>query len=99
MKRVSRTKDHQIDFDRISVTDRINQLSDILRQRPVVAFEELFSGDRTRADMIVTFLALLEMTRLRMTRIAQEGPYATIRVELAVRDDDPNEGSEWKTDP
>ncbi len=88
LKRVSRTKDHQIDFERISITDRINQLSDLLRARPSVAFEDLFEGQRTRADVIVTFLALLEMTRLRMTRIAQESPYSPIHIELAVKDDE-----------
>ena len=87
LKRVSRTREHQIDFERISITDRINQLSDILRARPSVAFEDLFEGAKTRADVIVTFLALLEMTRLRMTRIAQDAPYAPILIELSVRDE------------
>jgi segregation and condensation protein A len=87
LKRVEQHQGHQIDFERISITDRINQLSDILRQRPSVSFDELFSADRTRADVIVTFLALLEMTRLKMTRITQESPYAAIYIELAVRDD------------
>ena len=87
LKRVQRTQDHEIDFERISITDRINQLSDILRARPSIAFDELFASDRTRADVIVTFLALLEMTRLKMTRIAQEGPYAPIYIELSVRDE------------
>ena len=87
LKRVQQVQGHQIDFERISITDRINQLSDILRERPSVAFDELFSADRTRADVIVTFLALLEMTRLKMTRITQESAYATIFIELAVRED------------
>jgi segregation and condensation protein A len=94
LKRVSRTRDHQIDFERISITDRINQLSDILRARPSVAFEDLFEGAKTRADVIVTFLALLEMTRLRMTRIAQDAPYAPIHIELSVREDDATTSSE-----
>ena len=87
LKKVKQTKGHEIDFERISITDRINQLSDILRSRPTIAFDELFSGDRTRADIIVTFLALLEMTRLKMTRITQDSPYAPIHIELAVRED------------
>ncbi|HVW26021.1 MAG TPA: segregation/condensation protein A [Polyangiaceae bacterium] len=87
LKRVEQHQGHQIDFERISITDRINQLSDILRQRPSVSFDDLFSSDRSRADVIVTFLALLEMTRLKMTRITQESAYAPIYIELAVRDD------------
>jgi segregation and condensation protein A len=100
LKRVKQTADHHIDFERISITDRINQLSDILRERPSVAFADLFAGARTRADVIITFLALLEMTRLRLTRIAQESPYAEIHIELAVRDDAPDETTSVEsTDP
>jgi segregation and condensation protein A len=94
LKRVQRTQEHEIDFERISITDRINQLSDILRARPSIAFDQLFASDRTRADVIVTFLALLEMTRLKMTRITQESPYAMIYIELAVRDEGEDEGSQ-----
>jgi segregation and condensation protein A len=93
LKRVHRTQEHHIDFERISITERINQLSDVLRARPSVAFDELFAADRTRADVIVTFLALLEMTRLRLTRISQEGPYAPIHIELSVQDEDGAEGA------
>ena len=35
------------------------------------SFEELFEGDITRYEIVVTFLALLEMTKMRVTRIYQ----------------------------
>jgi segregation and condensation protein A len=87
LSRAKTTLDHQIDFERFSITDRINELSDLLRARGKVLFEELFTGSRTRVDLIVTFLALLEMTRLRLTRLEQDGPLAPIFVELAVSED------------
>ncbi len=93
LKRVSRVKDHQIDFERISITERISELSDVLRARPLVDFDDLFAGARTRSDVIITFLALLEMTRLKLTRISQENPYSMIRIELAVQDDAEEEPS------
>lgn len=86
LKRVKQTADHQIDVDRFSISDRINELSDILRERRRVEFEELFSRDQTRGDLIVTFLALLEMTRIRLIRLMQSGPLAPISIELAVSD-------------
>jgi hypothetical protein len=52
-----------------------------------VLFEQLFDGARGRADLIVTFLAILEMTRLRLTRVEQDGPLAPIFIELAVVED------------
>lgn len=80
--------DHQIDFERFSITDRINELSDVLRLRPRLSFEELFEDSHSRAELIVTFLALLEMTRLRLTRLFQDGPLELIFIELSVSDEE-----------
>lgn len=88
LARAKKTVDHQIDFERFSITDRINELSDILRKKKVALFEELFDENASRADLIITFLALLEMTRLRLTRLIQAGPLEPITVELAVSEDD-----------
>jgi segregation and condensation protein A len=78
--------DHQIDLERFSITDRINQLVDLLQLHKKLTFEQLFEGATSRADLIVTFLALLEMTRLRMTRLEQEAPLEPITIELALVD-------------
>jgi segregation and condensation protein A len=86
LSRAKANVDHQIDFERFSITDRINELSDLLRNQQRLSFEQLFQGQISRADLIVTFLALLEMTRLRLTRLFQSGPLEEIFVELAVTD-------------
>jgi segregation and condensation protein A len=88
LKRVKQTAEHHIDVDRISISERINQLTDLLRGKPRVRFEELFEEAMTRSDLVVTFLALLEMTRLRMTRIYQDGPLDPIYVELSLTEDE-----------
>lgn len=88
LKRLKQTAEHHIDVDRISISDRINQLTDLLRGKGQVPFEALFEETMTRSDLVVTFLALLEMTRLRMTRVLQEGPLDPIYVELCLADDD-----------
>ncbi|HEY5373969.1 MAG TPA: segregation/condensation protein A, partial [Polyangiaceae bacterium] len=87
LSRAKTTVDHNIDFERFSITDRINELSDLLKTSGKVLFEQLFDGVRGRADLIVTFLAILEMTRLRLTRVEQGGPLAPIFIELAVVED------------
>jgi segregation and condensation protein A len=89
LSRVKASVDHQIDFERFSITDRINELSELLKRRHRVAFVDLFEGQTSRGELIITFLALLEMTRLRLTRLFQEGPLEPIEVELAVSDDEP----------
>jgi segregation and condensation protein A len=86
LSRANTKIDHQIDLERFSITDRINQLVDLLQLHKKLPFEQLFEGASSRADMIVTFLALLEMTRLRMTRLEQAAPLEPILVELALVD-------------
>ncbi len=94
-KVLSRTKvdlDHEISFDRMSIADRITELCDRLAGRLSCRFEELFDGQRTRFDLIITFLALLEMTKLKMTRLYQADVLSEIFVELASTTEDPLEG-------
>jgi segregation and condensation protein A len=86
LSRATTKVDHQIDFERFSITDRINQLVDLLQVHKKLSFEQLFEGVTSRADLIVTFLALLEMTRLRMTRLEQAAPLEPILIELALVD-------------
>jgi segregation and condensation protein A len=86
---------HDVVADRISLSDRIAELSDLLGKRQRLAFEEIFDGLATKFDLVITFLALLEMTKLRMTRLLQTEPLAPLYVELAAAPD--GEGQEEPT--
>jgi segregation and condensation protein A len=79
---------HEVTADRITITERIHELCDQLRFHPKTTFEDLFTGLVTRFDYVITFLAILEMTRLRMTRVFQSEPYAPLHLELTATDDD-----------
>ena len=74
--------EHRVDLqtERISVKDRINEIVDILEKKGSVAFEELFVGRQTREDIIVTFLAVLEMVKLSLLRITQHIQTGVIRI-------------------
>ena len=74
---------HDVVPDRISITDRIHELYDLLSAKKRADFDELFNGGITRFDLVVTFLALLEMTRLRMMRLYQVDPEGPLHVELS----------------
>jgi len=41
-------------------------------------FEELFAGQTTRSEVVATFLALLELVRLRHVYVEQEGAFGEI---------------------
>ncbi|MCW5832874.1 MAG: segregation/condensation protein A [Labilithrix sp.] len=76
---------HDIVHERVTLADRINELVDILRARRRVTFEELFADLETRFDLVITFLALLEMTRLRMTRLFQADFDSHIYIEFTAQ--------------
>jgi segregation and condensation protein A len=65
----------------VSIETRIAQILERLSGADACAFEDLFAGgDGSRGFLIVTFLALLEMIRLRMLRVYQAGAAGPIRV-------------------
>lgn len=66
--------------EQISVEQRIEQLLGRLSETEACGFEELFEDAASRADLIVTFLALLEMIRLKLIRVFQAGAFGVIRV-------------------
>lgn len=66
--------------EQISIEDRIEQLDARLSEQEACGFDELFADVNTRAGMIVTFLALLEMIRLKRVRVFQQAPGGAIRV-------------------
>jgi segregation and condensation protein A len=74
---------HDVVADRISLSDRIGELADVMRVRKRLAFEDLFEGLATKFDLVITFLALLEMTRLKMTRLFQTDPLGPLYVEVS----------------
>ena len=66
--------------EQIPIETRIEQLFERLSETEACGFEELFADVQTRAGMIVTFLALLEMIRLKRIRVFQQGAFGPIRV-------------------
>lgn len=55
-----------------SIADCINEILSLLQERTTVQFDELVRDEFTRERVIVTFLALLELCRLKLIRIFQE---------------------------
>ena len=67
--------------EQITIEDRMQQLLARLSEHEACGFEELFAdGDGSRGFMIVTFLAVLEMIRLKLIRVFQSGSFGEIRV-------------------
>jgi segregation and condensation protein A len=66
--------------EQIPIETRIEQLLLRLSMTDACGFEDLFADVQTRGGMVVTFLALLEMIRLKLIRVFQQGNFGPIRV-------------------
>ena len=66
---------HSIEAPGKSLEQRIDELMEIIREGASVEFLELFYAQETKADMIVTFLALLELIRLKRVKVYQRGMF------------------------
>jgi segregation and condensation protein A len=74
--------DQRMEFtaDKISVKEKITQISDILEARGSTTFIELFSENPDKSEVIVTFLAILEMVKLALIRIVQHTQTGVMRL-------------------
>jgi len=66
--------------EQMPVEVRIEQLLSRLSETVACGFDELFADVNDRGGLIVTFLALLEMIRLKLIRVFQSGSFGPIRV-------------------
>ncbi|MDR1991044.1 MAG: segregation/condensation protein A [Acidobacteriaceae bacterium] len=66
--------------EQIPLEVRIDQLLVRLSEHEACGFEDLFADVDERSGLIVTFLALLEMIRLKLIRVFQSGSFGPIRV-------------------
>ncbi len=57
--------------DSLSIADCINEILSLLQERDTLQFDELVRDEQTRERIIVTFLSILELCRLKLIRIFQ----------------------------
>ncbi len=91
LQRRKLTLTHEVNFEKLTITDRISQLVTVLEVRRRVAFEDLFEDAASKFDLVLTFLALLEMSKMRLTRLFQADAESGIYVEYAASADDPQD--------
>ncbi len=81
LDRASKDEDLRDIFeDRFTVSDKIQFILGQMTSRSRVVFEQLFTDGATRTEIVVTFLAVLELIRLKQIGVAQESPFAAIEL-------------------
>ncbi len=74
----------EIDTETMSLSQRVSEILDLLNEKRTLTFDELLGREFNRRSVVFTFLALLELMKMRVARAFQQAPYETIRIYLAV---------------
>jgi segregation and condensation protein A len=67
-----------ISRETLTVKDKMMHIADLIENLESIRFEELFKDNFTKVQLIVTFLALLELLRLGLARVYQEHQFGNI---------------------
>ncbi len=70
-----------VNMPRITIREKIRTILDHLKQRGTVSFQALLSLRHSRTDVVVTFLALLELVKQHIVEARQEGLFADIELQ------------------
>jgi segregation and condensation protein A len=66
--------------DKWTVSEKMEQVRNLIAERGSVRFSELFEKAANRAEVVCTFLALLELIRLKQLACVQPEPFAEIDI-------------------
>jgi segregation and condensation protein A len=84
LDRLPKDNVHEITLEKITVREKMTLLLDMLRAHGKVLFDSLFSEVKSRMEVVVTFLAMLELVKGRAIRIFQEDVTGPILIEAAI---------------
>lgn len=68
----------EVVFNEVLVSDRIEYISALLEKNNQVIFQDVFSLKPTRVEIVATFLAILEMAKMRKIKLIQQILYGDI---------------------
>ena len=80
LKELPRDLFHEIVRDEFTVAEKVHELFHLLLRRQKIFFSEIFKRSVNRFEAITTFLALLELIRLKEVIIRQTGLFGDIEI-------------------
>ena len=76
----------EVAVEKISVREKIGDILSTVKKNQQIIFQSLFDGLSTKYEIVVAFLALLELIRLRAIKVFQVHPHGEIRIIALDRD-------------
>lgn len=80
LKKVPKEDLREIFAERFTVEEKTGLILDLLRERPTLPFAELFPATAHRYEIVCTFLALLELIRLKQIQVKQKAAFQDILI-------------------
>jgi segregation and condensation protein A len=80
LKDIPRETFHKIVKDEFTVSEKIHDIVHLLCDRKTVFFTELFRAARNKTEVIATFLAILELIKIREISVRQVAPFGDIEI-------------------
>ncbi len=80
MGRAELFSSHQITGEPLSVRERMSRIMNALRDNPFMKFHQLFDPEEGRMGVVVSFLALMELTREQLVDLVQNEPFGQIYI-------------------
>lgn len=74
----SRIQEGQINEESVTVSERINYIINYMKSTPSFYFSNLFENKTTLSNIVATFLAILELTRLEEIKLEQNIEFSDI---------------------
>ena len=71
----------QVQVEKWSIKDKTTIIMERLKKNGAIFFQDLFQGNKTISEFVITFLALLELVHMGLIRIFQPDPNKDIRLE------------------
>ena len=81
LTKAGRKEPHEVYDESVSIEERIEDIRKLLSEKGRILFSQLFSTSWSRNYLIATFLALLEIVRMKAARAIQEEQFGEIVLE------------------
>ncbi len=80
LKEVPKEVFHKVVKNKHTVSDKVHYIYHVLAENREVLFTDLFKGSVNKDEVIVTFLAVLELMKMREVLIFQDEPFGDIKI-------------------
>jgi segregation and condensation protein A len=80
LKEIPKDKFYEVVKDEVTVSEKIHEIFHILVKSPIIYFLDLFKATKAKIHIIATFLALLELIRMKEVVVKQDKVFGDIQI-------------------